>query len=86
MLGINIGQGHSSVYGTIEGSIAQYVLDAYFSLLDRGLTGGSISRLMTKAVGMSGFYQRPEQVVQWAAVFEEGTGRKILEEERGTYP
>ncbi len=70
MASINIGQRNGSVYGAIEGSIAQYVVDAHFSLLDRGLTARSISRQITKAVGMSGFYMRPAQVLQWVAVFE----------------
>ena len=43
-LSVNIGQGHGSVYGTIEGSIAHCVVDAYFSSLDRGVTAGSIFR------------------------------------------
>ncbi len=86
MPSIDIGQGHGSAYGKIEDRIAQYVVDAYRGMPDRGLTAGSISRQITKDVGMSGFYLRPEQVVEWVAVFEERTGRKILEEEPGTYP
>ena len=86
MPSIDMGLGHGSAYGTIEDSIVQYVVDAYRGIPDRALTAGSISRQITKAVGMSGFYLRPEQVVEWVAVFEERTGRKILEEERGTYP
>lgn len=87
MPSIDIGQGHGSVYRTIEEGIAQYVVDAFRGMPDRGLTAGSISRqIIKKAVRMSGFYLRPEQVVGWVAVFEERTGRKILEEEPGTYP
>ena len=53
---------------------------------ERGLTAGSMARHIVREAGARGFYLPPEQVVKWVAVFEERTGRKVLEEELGTFP
>jgi hypothetical protein len=68
-----------ALYRTVEDDIARYVTAAYRGRPERPLSAGSIVRQVAKAVGVEGFYIRPEQLVEWVDVFEERTGRKILE-------
>ncbi len=82
----DIGVGHGPAYQLIEENIAPYVVKAYRGRPARGLTAGSIVRHILQELGVAGFYLQPEHIVRWVSVFEERTGRKILEEEPGTFP
>ena len=86
MPSFDIGVGHGTAYGLIEEDIAQYVVKAYRGKPDRALTAGGIVRHIVQELGVAGFYLQPERIVKWVCVFEERTGRKILEEESGTFP
>ncbi len=81
-----ISLGFGAAYRTVEDSIAQYVVSAYRGVPDRALTAGGVARHIEKAVGKQGFYLRPEQIMEWVSVFEERTGRKVLEFVPGTQP
>ncbi len=71
--------GFGVAYRTVENDIAQYVVSAYRGVPDRMLTAGGVARHIEKAVGKPGFYLRPEQIIEWISIFEERTGRKVLE-------
>ena len=71
--------GFGVAYRTVENDIAQYVVNAYRGVPDRMLTAGGVARHIEKAVGKPGFYLRPEQIIEWISIFEERTGRKVLE-------
>ena len=86
MPSFDIGVGHGTAYGLIEEDIAHYVVKAYRGKPARGLTAGGIVRHIVQELGVAGFYLQPERIVKWVCVFEERTGRKILEEEPGTFP
>lgn len=86
MPSFDIGVGHGSAYHLIEENVAHYVVKAYRGRPDRGLTAGSIVRHILQELGVAGFCLQPEHIVRWVSVFEERTGRKILEEESGTFP
>jgi hypothetical protein len=81
-----ISLGFGAAYRTVEDSIALYVVNAYRGVTDRVLTAGSVARHIEKAVGKQGFYLRPEQILEWTCVFEQRTGRKVLESVPGKQP
>ena len=78
--------GFGAAYRMVEEEIAQYVVSAYRGVPDRVLTAGGVARHIEKAVGKTGFYLRPEQILGWVSVFEERTGRKVLEAIPGKQP
>ena len=86
MPSFDIGTGHGPAYQHIEENVAQLVVKAYRGMPDRALTAGGVARHIVKGLGVSGFYLPPERLVTWVSVFEERTGRKVLEEEPGTRP
>jgi hypothetical protein len=81
-----ISLGFGAAYRTVEDNIAQYVVNAYRGVQDRALTAGGVARHIEKAVGKHGFYLLPEQIMEWVSVFEERTGRQVLESVPGTLP
>ncbi len=68
-----------ALYRTVEDDISHSVTVAYRGRPERPLSAGSIARQVAKAIGVEGFSIRPERLVEWVDVFEERTGRKILE-------
>jgi len=86
MPSFDIGVGHGSAYHLVEENIVHYVVKAYRGRPDRALTAGSIARHILQELGVPGFSLQPERIVKWVSVFEERTGRKILEAEPETFP
>ncbi len=86
MPSFDIGVGHGSAYHLVEDNIAHYVVKAYRGRPDRALTAGSIVRHIIQELGVTGFSLQPEHIMRGVSVFEERTGRKMLEAETGTFP
>ncbi len=86
MPSFDIGVGHGSAYRLVEENIARYVVKAYRGRPERALTAGSIVRHIILELGVSGFSLQPEHIVRWVSVFEERTGRQVLEAEPETFP
>ena len=86
MPSLDIGVGHGSADHLVEENIARYVVKAYRGRPERALTAGSIVRHIILELGVPGFSLQPEHIVKWVSVFEERTGRKILEAETGPFP
>ena len=81
-----IGPGFGALYRDIQDTIGQHVANAYRGMPDRALTAGGVAQHIMRAVSEPRLYLRSEQIVEWVAIFEERTGRKVLEVVPNTTP
>jgi hypothetical protein len=86
MPAIDIGIGFGAALKKIEENLAEYVAKAYRENPDQLLTAVGIARNIEKAVGVKGLYLSPRIIINWVEVFEERTGRMILEKVAETTP
>ena len=86
MPSFDVGVGHGAAYHDIRERIAEHVVAAYGPACERTLTAGGIARRIVRRSGVSGLSLQPEHVVEWVGVFEERTGRKVLEPTGNTAP
>ena len=79
MPSFDVGVGHGVAYHDIRERIAEHVVAAYGDAYERALTAGGIACRIVRRSGVSGLSLQPEHVIEWVGVFEERTGRKVLE-------
>lgn len=86
MPSFDVGVGHGAAYHDIQERIAEHVVAAYGDACERALTAGGIAHRIVRRLGVSGLSLQPEHVIEWVGVFEERTGRKVLEPTGKTAP
>ena len=86
MPAIDIGVGFGAALKRIEENLAEYVAKAYGENPDQLLTAVGIARNIEKIVGIKGLHLSPPIIINWVEVFEERTGRMILEKVAETTP
>ena len=86
MPSFDVGVGHGAAYHDIQERIAEHVVAAYGDACEHGLTAGGIAHRIVRRLGVSGLSLQPEHVIEWVGVFEERTGRKVLEPTGKTAP
>ncbi len=84
--GFDVGIGHGRIYRHIEDNIVSLVVNAFRGRSEQLMTAGGIARRIVGDLDVPAFYLVPERVENWVEVFQERTGRKVLEEDLKSRP
>ena len=86
MPAFDVAVGHGRIYRHIKENIIGLVVNAFGGRSRRFMTAGGIARRIVIDLDVPEFYLVPGQVVNWVELFQERTGRKVLEEDSGSRP
>lgn len=82
----DVGVGHGRIYQHIEENIVSLVVNAFGGRSQRFMTAGGIARRIVFDLDVPEFYLVPERVVNGVNLFQERTGRKVLEVDSESRP